>query len=271
MSKVLDFLTELYDSGLGYSALNTARCALSTTITLLNGTMTIGSHPLIQRFIKAAFQTRPAFSRYQTTWDTSVVLNFLKEWHPLNTLTLQHLTFKLLMLCALTTVQRCQSFHFVSLSSMQKSESSFTFVIDHLVKISAPGLPQPVLVLPQFPADARLCVFTTPEEYLRRTAPLRGNEDRLFISYISPYKGVSIDTIGRWIKTVMALAGIDVSRLIIIFLLSELLKNVRDKGAMSRKLYNFMTLKIRKNNSCLLAHDISTYVCKFIKLKCYTS
>ena len=208
VSKVLDFLTELYDCGLGYSAVNTARCALSTIITLLDGTMTIGSHPLIQRFIKAAFQTRPAFPRYQTTWDTSVVLNFLKEWHPVNTLALQHLTFKLVMLCALTTGQRCQSFHFMSLSSMQKSESSYTFVIDHLVKSSAPGQPQPVLVLPQFPADSRLCVVTTLEEYLRRTAPLRGNGDRLFISYISPYKSVSLDTIGRWIKTVMALAGI---------------------------------------------------------------
>ena len=212
VSKVLDFLTELYDCGLGYSALNTARCALSTIITLLDRTMTIGSHPLIQRFIKAAFQTRPAFPRYQTTWDTSVVLNFLKEWHPVNTLSLQHLTFKLVMLCALTTGQMCQSFHFMSLSSMQKSESSYTFVIDHLVKSSAPGQPQPVLVLPQFPADSRFCVVTTLEEYLRRTAPLRGNADRLFISYISPYKSVRTDTIGRWIKTVMALAGIDVSK-----------------------------------------------------------
>ena len=95
---------------------------------------------------------------------------------------------------------------------MKKSESSYTFVIDYLVKSSAPGQPQPVLVLPQFPADSRLCVVTTLEKYLRRTAPLRGKVDRLFISYISPYKSVSIDTIGRWIKTVMVLAGIDVSK-----------------------------------------------------------
>lgn len=85
VSKVLDFLTELYDSVLGYSALNKARSAPSTIITLLDGNMTIGSHPLIQRFIKAVFQTRPALPRYQTTWDNSVVLHFLKKWHPVNT------------------------------------------------------------------------------------------------------------------------------------------------------------------------------------------
>ena len=109
--------------------------------------MTIGSHPLIQRFIKAVFQTRPAFPRYQTTWDTSVSLNFLKEWHPVNTLSLQHLTFKLVMLCALTTGQRCQSFHFMSLSSMQKSESSYTFVIEHLVKRCPPRTSKTCLVI----------------------------------------------------------------------------------------------------------------------------
>ena len=90
---------------------------------------------------------------------------------------------------------------------MPKSESSYTFVID---QSSTPGQPQPVLVLPQFPADSRLRVATTLEEYFRRTTPLRGSDDKLFISYISPYKSVSTDSNGRWIKTVMALAGIDV-------------------------------------------------------------
>ena len=123
-----------------------------------------------------------------------------------NTLSLQHLTFKLLMLCALTTGQRCQSFHLMNLSTMQKSEASYTFVIDELGKGSAPGQLQPVLVLVQFPSD--LCVVTTLEEYLRRKASSRGDEHRLFFSYISPHKRVSKDTIARWIKTVMALAGI---------------------------------------------------------------
>ena len=172
--------------------------------------MTIGSQPLIQRFIKAVFQTRPGLPRYQSTWGTSAVLNFLKKWHPVNTLSLQHLQFKLLMLCALTTGHRCQSFHLMSLSTMQKSEASYTFVIDELVKGSAPGQLQAVLVLVQFPSDSRLCVVTRLEEYLRRTAPLRGDEHILFLSYISPHKRMSKDTNAWWIKTVMALAGIDV-------------------------------------------------------------
>ena len=49
VAAAVDFLTELLDSGLGYSGLNTARCALST-FTVLEGNISIGSHPLVKRF-----------------------------------------------------------------------------------------------------------------------------------------------------------------------------------------------------------------------------
>ena len=51
MSNVLSFLTELYQTGSGYSCLNTARSALSSFLQLDNG-LTIGTHPLIRRFLK---------------------------------------------------------------------------------------------------------------------------------------------------------------------------------------------------------------------------
>ena len=44
-----------------------------------------------------------------------------------------------------------------------------------------------------------------------KTNKLRGPEFELFISTQKPHKSVTIDTIGRWIKTVMIDAGIDMS------------------------------------------------------------
>ena len=41
----LEFLQELYERGLGYSCLNTARSALSSFI-VLDGNVTVGNHPL---------------------------------------------------------------------------------------------------------------------------------------------------------------------------------------------------------------------------------
>ena len=56
---ILDFLTELYQQGLGNSSLNTARSALSTFMCVDNN-QSVGSHPLIKRFMKGVFSNRPA-------------------------------------------------------------------------------------------------------------------------------------------------------------------------------------------------------------------
>jgi predicted deacetylase len=97
----------------------------------------------------------------------------------------------------------------MSLDSLVKTSCAYRFVINKLVKQSAPGKKQPVLVIPKFPDDQRLCVFSVLEEYLARTEALRSQESQLFISFVCPHKKVSKDTIGRWIKHVMKSAGID--------------------------------------------------------------
>ena len=48
---VIDFLTDLFETGVGYSAINTARSALSA-YTPLEGSYQVGNHPLIQDLLK---------------------------------------------------------------------------------------------------------------------------------------------------------------------------------------------------------------------------
>ena len=104
ISEVIDFLTELFDSGLGYSGLSTARCALSSVIHL-DDNRTVGSHPLVNRFLKAAFNYRPSIPRYNSVWDPTRVLTYLKTLPPLENISLKELTHKLIMLTALVTGQ----------------------------------------------------------------------------------------------------------------------------------------------------------------------
>ena len=75
MNQVLDFLQELYQQELSYSGINTARSTLSAFI-VLEGTFTVGMHPMVQRFMKGFFQARPALPMYRATPDTSVVLAY---------------------------------------------------------------------------------------------------------------------------------------------------------------------------------------------------
>lgn len=133
VAAVIDFLTELLDSGLGYSGLNTARCALST-FTILEENTSIGSHPLVKRLLKAAYQIQPSFPRYQFMWDTSIVLNYLRDLPSLQDIKLKTLTLKLVMLCALVTGQRCQSIHLMNLEQMFIGPEFCKFVINDIVK-----------------------------------------------------------------------------------------------------------------------------------------
>ena len=113
------------------------------------------------------------------------------------------------MLCALVTGQRAQSLHLMNLLTLRKKNGSYAFYIDQLVKQSGPTRAQPTLMIPRFPSDHRLCVTSTMEEYIKRTAPICGQENQLFISTIRPYHKVSKASISRWIKVVMKAAGID--------------------------------------------------------------
>ena len=52
---VLDFLTALHQQGLTYNAIDTARNALSSSVTLEDGTC-VGKHPLVSRLRKGIFR-----------------------------------------------------------------------------------------------------------------------------------------------------------------------------------------------------------------------
>lgn len=75
---------------------------------------------------------------------------------------------------------------------MSQTETSCTFVITQNVKQSRPGIKQPVIKLEAYSIDDRLCVVTLLNEYLSRTASLRGKHSRLFVSYVKLLSAVCI-------------------------------------------------------------------------------
>ena len=92
VADILSFLTELYESGLGYSALNTAKSAVSGFLSTANPScVQFGSHVLIKRFMKGIFEIKPSLPRYNCMWSTEYeqALKFLKSLSSLEDLTLQ--------------------------------------------------------------------------------------------------------------------------------------------------------------------------------------
>lgn len=204
---VLDFLAELDQQGFSYSAINTARGALSAIMTP-HKEQTVGNHPLVKRLLKGVFEARPSKPRYTTTWSVGKVLVYLKRLSPVHGLSLKQLTLKLTMLLALTTAQRVQTLKALDLKHFTKG-ANYTFSIVEKIKQSRPGTKTPIVTLEPFPPDRRLCIITVIKEYIKRTADLRLGETKLLISYVKPHKVVTRDTIARWICMSLKNSGID--------------------------------------------------------------
>ena len=73
----------LFNSGLTYCTLITARSALSLILPSIDG-IPVGQHPLVIRFPKGVFESRPAMPRYTVVWDVNQVLDYLKTLSPVN-------------------------------------------------------------------------------------------------------------------------------------------------------------------------------------------
>jgi len=208
LSTVLSFLNNFIQNGCGYSKLNTIRCALSLVLSDIDG-FRVGDHPSIKRLLKAGYRENIPSPRYQSTWDPSIVLDYCKAQFPHELLDLKMLTFKLIVLLALGTAQRAQTLSFIRLSNLEVHNEFIQVRITDLIKTSRPKGKQPVLTLPFFTEKPELCIAKLLEEYINRTASIRGGEDRIFISFSKPHKCVSSQTISRWIKTMLKLCGID--------------------------------------------------------------
>lgn len=200
-------MTELFTCNASYSAINTARSALSTLLVNESG-ITIGNSPLVKRFFKGIFELKPPLARYDTIWDVNIVLNFLKNLYPNCDYPLDIVTYKLVMLLALATKQRAQTLHAISVNDIIYCTNSILIPIKKLLKQSSRNNYRFQLYLTEY-SDPSICVVQTLLEYVKRTKNLRGSHTQLFISFLKPYQPVSKSTISRWIWRVMTEAGID--------------------------------------------------------------
>ena len=81
----------------------------------------VGSHPLVIRFLKGLYNLRTPVSRYCEVWDVNQVLDYLKTL----SLLVKQLTLKLVMLIALTTASRSQSVYCLSIENMVKEPDKY--------------------------------------------------------------------------------------------------------------------------------------------------
>jgi len=211
VSTLLTFLQSSYEDGSGHSTLGTLRSVVALLAPLLDG-KTIGEDKLVMRFMKGVSKLRPPKPRYKYTWDPSPVLTYLSSIGPLDSITLQLLSEKLLVLLALCTGQRMQTLHAIDIRHIENLPNGVQIRVDKLLKTSKPGAVQPCLYLPRFDSESQLCPVRTLTEYLNRTQGFRtGEKHQLFLSLTGNHKPITTQTMSRWVKNVLNNSGINSS------------------------------------------------------------
>ena len=98
---LLSFLHSLFQKGLSYSALNTARSAVSSidiNVSDVQDHTPVGRHFLVCRYLKCVFNKMKPVPRYNDIWSVDTVLDYLSLFWPLDGINLKELTLKLLHL-----------------------------------------------------------------------------------------------------------------------------------------------------------------------------
>ena len=205
--QVIRFLSELFHNGLGYSAIGTARSAISNYAEPVDG-FQLGSHPKITRFIKGIYNLKPPKPKYTHAWDVNTVLEKIRSWMPLKDISLKLLTFKTIMLLALSTAQRTQTLHSLNTEEMIWTQERVVLKINKLLKHNKEGQPLDEFEINKYKHPS-ICPYRSLKEYCKRTEQYREEHKELWLTLEDKPHPASKDTISRWLKTTMKLSGID--------------------------------------------------------------
>ncbi|XP_070529823.1 uncharacterized protein [Cardiocondyla obscurior] len=206
VSAFLEFLSDRLLEVSSYSTLNSYRSAIS-----LISNNDIGSNPLVRRFFRGVASLKPQRPRYDFIWNPSPVIEHLATIYPYEDVPLEIISRKLITLLALTTAQRMQTLAAIRISNIRFSDR-LTIKIPDKLKTSGVGRSQPFLSFKPFKERPELCVFSLTRHYIELSREVREiGCDPLFISCRRPYKPVSSQTLGHWVKSELGAAGVDVS------------------------------------------------------------
>ena len=155
------------------TSVNSYRSALSSTLCPRDST-TVGCGPLVSRLLKGIYNLRPPLPRYSSTWDVSVLTQYLGTLFPLNNLSLKQLTLKTVSLCALCSAGRSQTLGALSISNLVQRKESIQFIVTERLKkkTSRPGKPSVIVIFPSVSSKPHFCPMSFCVHYTYCTCNL---------------------------------------------------------------------------------------------------
>ena len=151
--------------------------------------------------------------KYSTTWDVDPVLSVIEKLGPDQSLSLKDLSLKLGFLLAVTSTNRVSEVVSHDLRFRRFSPEGVSFQLPFLIKKTKVGQNLKTSFHASFPSNPNLCVEQCLKEYENCTLPFHvvdpAKPNRLLFSHIRPHKPITSETLVRWVKEVLARAGVD--------------------------------------------------------------
>ena len=175
------------------------------------GVPVLANHPLIQKVVKGAYNTRPPAPRYVVIWDTDILLQYLDSLED-NSIDFKLLSYKVTVLLTILSGQRVSTLHKFSLSWVQLRTDMAVFnLCDSLLKHSEPGRSTAPIIFHHYPHRCWLCLLQAIQDYIQQRN-LLAPQVEFFITHRKPYRPASKDTLARWVNNVLTSSGIDTSQ-----------------------------------------------------------
>lgn len=204
---IISFLTEQYNIGASFSTLNSEHAALSLVFSIEGK-----DKVFLKRFLKGIYKQKPPRAKYHATWDPICVLNYLEKIFLLEETSMKDLTQKMVTLLALITGHRIQTLSKIKISNITRYDDRMEIQVSDFIKTSGRQHFQPLLVLPYFTNNPKLCVASVITAYIERTKNIRPKEmDYLILTHKSPIHPATTQRIGKWIKTTLADSGVNIA------------------------------------------------------------
>ena len=124
--------------------------------------------------MKGVYNCKPTLPRQSATWDVNLVIRYLKSLYPQGNLSLKQLSYKLIVLLALTTGERIQTLYFVDLKIVMLSPDFIKIRIGDLLKQTKVGYHLTELYIEEYKQDKAVCVVEAFHAYVEKTKMLRG-------------------------------------------------------------------------------------------------
>lgn len=101
--------------------------------------MNITKSQNISRPFTGFFKLKPTKPRYNKIWNTEPVLEKLAELYPLDTLSLEQVTNKLVILLSIGTAHRVQTLSLIEIDKIKTFRTGIDITIDKPIKTTRPG------------------------------------------------------------------------------------------------------------------------------------